>query len=132
MRAMTNSAGRPARAVQWAWLPILAAALAVCAASLPYRYHALSTFNPVTLPTGWTAPTWQAALAEHGVDGQLYALLRLGGDALFVLVFFSVATLLWLRARDRLTHYVAVFLLVFGLDWVQDLDVMPTGWYWPL
>lgn len=48
------------------------------------------------------------------------------------LCLWSIASLIWFRATGRLAALTALFLIVFGVEWIVDPEFMPGAWQPPL
>jgi hypothetical protein len=100
--------------------------LAISILAVRTDYLRSRILDPLTIPAGWTAEARRTTMAELGFSINAYAAYFLVLNLLFVVVFFSVATLVvWRRPADRIALFVAFFLVVFAASWVTNPQLMP-------
>lgn len=121
--------------VLWCLAAVFAAVLALAAL--------FANYSSVTGPTahvtvqawlnGWTADEALSALNSLSISTATYSAYRLVVEALFVLVFFAVASLIfWRNPSERVAVFISFFLLLFGANWIVEPARMPATWEIPL
>src|SRR5262249_46241153 len=86
------------------------------------------------VPSDWSPETLRATLAQLNLSIGLYQLYRVVCDLSFVLCYFLVAALLvWRASNEWMALLVALFFLIFCVDWVTPSYALATlypVWSW--
>jgi hypothetical protein len=122
------------------WVALTLLVLALTALSLPQAYSLLQT---ICIP-GTSCLTYQLAqadlrvLQQLGLSPGLLAAYQLGLDTATVLIYTSLAALIfWRRAADRMALFCAYMLVLTGsatYSGLLDLGLRTASpaWYWPV